>query len=376
MIPVLYESTTTTFTNLGLGELPDALSCKVTSERNGMMSLEMEYPTNGLHYSDIAIGRIIRAAILRVDSFQNIFVIESIDYSMDGTIKVYAPAYACFRLSSAIRFTSYENYVWTKGDSATGDDVHDVMSALRSNVRPQLSRLADAYDRTIVPAMTFSGNISRPTGTSVDIVWGKENPTAFEVVQAVADAFGGEIFWSRRQVVILQQIGEDTGLEIRYGSNMTALDAETDGEPYVTAVVPEGSGASGYVRADTPGIYPFFRVAVADLSGTTASAYIQEAQKLKTSIKVQFDPFGNATNVDTDSGWLQRLGVCDIVTVVHPELELKQKTKIVKTVFNVLEERYESMDIGEVVQDITDTIAAMIKNQNTVRGETENGTSS
>lgn len=376
MIPCLYESTATSFTNLGIGELSDALSCTVTYERNGMMYLEMEYPTNGRHYSDIAIGRIIRAAVLSVDSYQNIFVIESIDYSLDGTIKVYAPAYACFRLASAIRFTSYEDYIWTKGDSATGDDVHDVMSALRSNVRPQLSRLADDYDRTIVPAMNFSGDISLPAGTSVDIVWGKENPTAFEVVQAVAEAFGGEIYWRGGRVIILQQLGEDTGLEIRYGSNMTALDAETDGEPYVTAVVPEGSGASGYVRADTPGIYPFFRVAVADLTGTTAAAFLEESQTLKTSIKVQFDPFGNATNIETDSGWLQRMGVCDIVTVVHPELELKQKAKIVKTVFNTLTERYESMDIGEVVQDVTDVLAAMIKQQNAVKGESDSGTSS
>ena len=374
MIPVLYESTATAYSSLGLGELPDALSCTVTNERNGMCYLEMEYPTSGLHYSDIAIGRIIRAA--KDNQFSDIFVISSIDYSIDGTIKLYAPAYSCFRLASAVRFTEYNNYLWEKGDSATGDDVHDIMSALRSNIRPQLTRVADEHDQTIVLGMTFSGNISLPAGASADIVWGKENPTAFEVVQAVADALGGEIFFSLNRVFINSQIGEDTGLEIRYGTNMTALDAETDGEPYATAVVPDGGTAADFVRADTPGIFPFFRLAVADLTGTTAAAFLEQSQTIKTAIKVQFDPYGTAMGVDTDSEWLHRLAVCDIVTVVHPEIGLRQKTKIVKTVYNVLTELFESVDIGDVVQDITDTIAAMIKNQNTVRGETENGTSS
>lgn len=373
MIPCLYDARETAFTSLGLGELPDAISCVVTSERNGMMSLEMEYPTNGLHYSDIAIGRIIRAAAW--SRSQNLFVIESIDYSIDGTVKIYAPQYCCLRLSSAVRFTTYNDYIWTKGDAATGDDVHDIMSALRTNVRPQLTRLADEQDRTVVLGVVFRGGYDLPSGSSAHIVWGKENPTAFEVVQAVADALGGEILWHGNQVYIYEGIGEDTGLEVRYGVNMTALDAETDGSEYATAVVPESGDATYYVRADSPGIFPFFKLAIKSEQGKSSEETLAELQKLRTSIKVQFDPYGVA-NVNTDSKWLQNLGLCDSVIVVHPEIGLKQEAKIVKTVYNALTERYESMDIGEVMQDITDTIAAMLKNQNTVRGETDNGTSS
>jgi len=358
MIPCLYEANETAFTTLGLGELPDALSCVVTSERNGMMSLDMEYPTNGLHYSDIAIGRIIRSAAW--SKSQNLFVIQSIDYSIDGIIKIYAPQYCCSRLASAIRFTSLENYTWTKGEAATGDDVHDILSALRTNIRPQLTALIDEDNNTLILPVVFRGGYNLPSGTSVDVDWGKENPTAFEVVQAVADALGGEILWHGNQVYIYEGIGEDTGLEVRYGVNMTALDAETDGEPYATAVVPDGGTAADYVSADSPGIFPFYRLAVADLSETTAAAYLEESQTLRTSIKVQFDPYGVA-NLDTDSKWLQNLGLCDSVIVVHPEIGLKQEAKIVKTVYDALTERYESMDIGEVMQDITDTIAALVR---------------
>lgn len=357
MIPSLHKSLDTVYSSLGLGELADALSCTVTDERNGLRYLEMEYPVDGLRYSDIAPGRLIRSVISNQNS--DVFVIENIDYSIDGVIKIYAPSYACLRLSSAVRFTDLESYTWTKGEGSTGDDIHDVMAALRTNIRPQISTIADNTGQ-IIPNMAFRGDFDLPQGTSVKIEWGKKNPTAFEVVQAVTTAFGGEIHWYGREVRIKQSLGEETGLEIRYGTNLTALDAEIDGESYATAVVPDGGSASSYVRAATPGIFPFFKLAVVDLEDTTAEAYLEGSQTLRTAIKVQFDPYGNA-NVDTDTEWLHRLGVHDIVTVVHPALDLKQKAKIVKAVYNVLTERFESVDIGEVMQDITDTIAALVR---------------
>ena len=377
MIPCLYESTTTSFVTLGLGELPDALSCKVTDEYNGLCSLEMEYPTDGLHYSDLAIGRIIRAAKSNRKQGQDNFVIESIEYSIDGVAKIYAPQYACMRLSSAYRFTDIEDSVWTKGDSATGDDFKDIMTSLRGRIRPHLTRVADELDKTIVPAMTFTGDISLPSGVSVHVVWGKTQPTAFEVVQAVAEALNGEILWMSGRVYLSKSIGEDTGLEVRYGVNMAALDTEINGSEYATAVMPDGSTTmSEYIRADTPGLFPFFRVALASGAERTEAEILEDSQNVTASIKVQFDLEGNAVNIDTNSEWLQRLGLYDIVTVVHPGVELKRKEKIVKTVFNTLTEKYESMDIGEIVQDVTDVLANVIKKQNARRADSGTGTES
>ena len=51
---LLYPSIETEFQNNGLGALPDAISCTVTEERNGMYELEMQYPVSGSHYGEIA----------------------------------------------------------------------------------------------------------------------------------------------------------------------------------------------------------------------------------------------------------------------------------------------------------------------------------
>ena len=61
MIPILYDAGETAFATNGLGGLSDAITCKVTEERNGAYELEMQYPVDGRHFSDITHSRIIWA---------------------------------------------------------------------------------------------------------------------------------------------------------------------------------------------------------------------------------------------------------------------------------------------------------------------------
>ena len=61
MIPILYNGTEQAFLSNGLGRLSDAITCKVTEERNGQLELEMTYPITGIHYADIAEKAIIYA---------------------------------------------------------------------------------------------------------------------------------------------------------------------------------------------------------------------------------------------------------------------------------------------------------------------------
>lgn len=359
MIPVLYESTATSFSSCGLGELVDALSCVVTERRNGLCSLEMEYPTDGLHYEEIAIGRLIKAA--SAPGEYNIFCIQSIEYSMDGVAQIYAPQITCFRLMSARRFTEYDSTTWSPPEGATGDSIHDLFSvpptALRGKIRPRLSEVLDEHGLVLVPGVRFSGDYSFPAETELYFEWKSKDMTAFEVIQTVAEALGGEIRWGFNRVEITHSRGSVTGLEIRYGVNMTKLDAETDGESYITAVMPTDSVDvdNDYVQAATPGVFPFFRI---DVVEDANAAHLQDSAKLETAIKVQFDAEGNV-NVAFD-GDIWHLFLCDTVTVVHPALELRQTAKIVETVFDSLLERYDSQSVGDVLKDITDTIAELV----------------
>ena len=61
MKPILFPEGQKDFSTNGLGRLPDAISCKVTEERNGQYELHMEYPIDGQLMEEIKYSRIIYA---------------------------------------------------------------------------------------------------------------------------------------------------------------------------------------------------------------------------------------------------------------------------------------------------------------------------
>lgn len=359
MIPVLYKSTATAsdLSKGGIGHLTDMLSCKITERRNAECYMDAEYPTDGIHYSDIGIGRLIKAPAAPQKP-SNVFCILDIGYSIEGKVSIYAPQIMCLRLSNAILRTSATSYEWTKDENSTGDDFADIMSALLPNVLPLLTYC------------TYTGDEFLEQGESVKIDWGEDHPNMMTVVQAIANALGGEIEWGFNSVHLHAERGTDSGLEIRYGLNMTALDAETDATDYLSGVIPyAGESYGSYVSTSGTGGFAFHKVACVDVSdymtgGRTVTeagqAWLAANSKIKTSIKVEFDADGE-TNVATSGGNPRHLYLCDTVKVVHPTLELSQKEKIVENVFDPLVEQYDSLSVGEMLADITDTIAALVR---------------
>ena len=61
MKPILFPEGQKTFNTNGMGRLSDAISCKVTEERNGQYELHMEYPIDGQLIEELRYSRIIYA---------------------------------------------------------------------------------------------------------------------------------------------------------------------------------------------------------------------------------------------------------------------------------------------------------------------------
>ena len=57
---------------------------------------------------------------------------------------------------------------------------------------------------------------------------------------------------------------------------------------------------------------------------------------------------------------LQRLNLCDTATVIHNKLGVKCKAKVVKTVYNVLLERYDEIELGETRTNLSDTVKTSV----------------
>lgn len=362
MIPVLYNATYKTFTNNGIGGLPDATKCIVTEKRNtaGGYYLEMEYPVTGLHYPDIIPERIIYAAPAPGKKPQP-FRINRISKPIDGIIKVEAP-HVSSELSSIVTYGSYPVYTVYGG--------FDTFKQVAVETLWQTVPFTMTSDIDLLEVQRIE--FPKPTAF-MDVLLGSEG--------SFLDKIGGEFEWDGWNVILHKQRGTDNGLEIRYGVNMSDMDAETDASELVNAVVPYWSGSVGendivvvgnICIAENYNAFSYVRTIPYDVSRDTevesgtaptqaqvtaaGQAYISKTDltDLTMSTTVSYIPI-------TGSIGDRPINLCDTVRVVNPDLGLSSTAKVVETKFNVLSERYESVTIGSIRKSIVDTIADLIK---------------
>lgn len=349
MIPVLYESTETAFTSNGLGGLPDAIECTVKEQRNGVYELEMIYPVSGLHYDLLQLGRIICVTHDDTKDRQP-FDIYKISKVLDGKVSVYG-RHISYRLAkipvepftagsitaAMLGFTTYSAVpnpftFWTD-KSVTANFIVTVPSSIRSLLGGQAGSILDTY------------------GT-------------------------GEYEFDKWDVKLHLHRGSDNGVTIRYGKNLTELTDETGNGDEFTGVYPFWNGEGGsMVTLPEQIVYADphdNRVIPLDLTEyfetqptenelrTRAQSYVDShASKIDKSIKVSFVQLWQ-TNEYKDVAALQRVKLCDTVTVYHPYLGVSSISEVVETVWNVLGERYDSMTLSELQTSLSDVFTAQI----------------
>ena len=89
MTPIIYANNETTFTSLGLGMLPDCVSCKTTEElESGKYECEFSYPITGVNYNLIVPDRIIKIKPNDTSNSQ-LFRIYKASKPINGIVKFY-----------------------------------------------------------------------------------------------------------------------------------------------------------------------------------------------------------------------------------------------------------------------------------------------
>lgn len=370
MIPVLYPATERTFANNGLGGLPDALSCTVTEELNtvGGYFLNMEYPIDGLHFDKLRQERFIYASPATGKAPQP-FQISRIQKGI-RTATVEAP-HVSAGLQKLVTHGSKRG-TWP----ATMID-YFLAQALPASERDKWTRYYPSdYEVIADRTVTFNEPISL-----MSAIMGTEG--------SILDKFGGEYTFDHWTIRVDERRGSDTGLEIRHGVNITDINAETDDSNLVTAVLPYYKGTQNNAEVfvygsicNSPTVSNYANVYCVPLDVTEQFQNISEgtlptatqvtaagqsfvkstsANRMLTSFSISFTP--NALTAP-DSGALRvrNLFLGDTVRVVYPEFGVKATAKVVKTEYNVLLDRYDSVTIGNIRRNAADTIAAIIKN--------------
>lgn len=365
---ILFDQNEQAFTSNGLGALPDAASCIVTEERNGEYEVEMEYPLTGSHFHDIQKRRILGVKPNPYDDLQP-FRIYSITKPINGIVTVHAAHLSYDTSGSIVRLFP-----------ADAGSASAAMSYLKNFSVP-------STPFTFFTNVGKTGTMSVPKPSSIRSLLGGSDGS-------ILDTFGGEYLFDKWKISLLESRGANRGVTIRYGKNMTDLEQEENDTDFYTGVYPfwysesENGGLvtlsdnNGIVNA--PGTYDFVKIMPLDLSsedfskettdsdGSTitiekpteaelraaAQKYIS-ANKIgipKVSLDVSFVMLAQSEEYK-DFARLETVKLCDTVTVEFEKLGVKTTAKCIKTVYNVLTGKYNSIELGEPKSSLAETVS-------------------
>ena len=351
MIPILYARTETDFLTNGLGRMTEATSCIVTEERNGIYELSMVYPVTGACFEYLDAEQIILAR--HSDSVKpQPFRIYRISRPLSGLVTISA------------RHISY--------------DLTDIpmMPFTATGINATFEAIPD---NTAIPCpFTFwtdknTANVYELTApASVRAMLGG-------VEGSILDVFGGGDYeFDTFAVKLHAHRGSDNGVSIRYGKNLTDITRQTDADGIFDAVVPfYRDDATGEVLTlpekilaiDSANIE---RAKALDLSDrwesvptveqlrTKAQEYLTNSDKTAPAetLKVSFVALWQ-TEEYKDFAPLQRVELCDTVHVYYAALGVNASMRVIRTVYDCLLERYDTIELGTASYTMSDAVKSI-----------------
>lgn len=346
--PILYSSTETNFNNNGLGILNDCVSCVVTEEANGIFELEMQYPMDGIHYSEIYDRSIIKA---KPDQFREpqLFRVYHKSKPLSGIVSVSAQ-HISYDLSG-IPVSPFE-----------AESASHALQSLKNNA------VVDCPFEFWTDKST-SGKFKVSVPSSI-----RSNLGGLE--GSILDVYGGELEFDNFKVKLHQNRGINRGVSIRYGKNLTNIKQDENCANVATGIYPYWANQDGEIIelpekiVNAEGSHDFVRIKTVDFSQEFEEAPTVENLRTRANKYIKSNKIGVPV-VSTSVSFaqleqsieykglklLERVALFDYVNVVFPALGVQSTAKAVKLVYNVILDRVESITLGSVKQNIASTIA-------------------
>lgn len=351
MIPVLYPPNAADFSTFGLGVMTDTISCEVTEERNGVFECLLKYPVSGQHYGLITKECIIKA--------------KPNDTAADQAFRIY-------------RITKPLNGIVTIYGQHISYDLANV---------PVLPFSTEGCSPQLILSQLLAGDI-RFTGWT-----DYSDAKAFSVAQpksvraclggtegSMLSQWHGEFEWDNFTVMFHSRRGQKTGVVIEYGKNLTALEQDEDNSGVYTALLPyavytpEGADTETVVTLSEVTL-PIVtseivraKTLILDFSDQFDGVVTEEALRAKANSYIKANPLGATiptVKVSFEPLWkqpeysalLERVNLCDTVTIRHSALGVSVSAMIIETVYDTLAERYKSISLGQSKSSMITTIS-------------------
>lgn len=345
MFPVLYDSivTGTVPEHYGIGVLKDALSCVITEERNGGYELVLKYPSSGVYAENLVTRAVIKAKPNFTDDPQ-LFRIYKVGKAIGSSFTVYA------------RHISYD----ISGFPITNGSASNVGDALIL-----LNAKAPGYKFSTDKSVQAEFKIDKPS--SVRSWFGGKTGS-------ILDQYGpGDWKYNNFECKFLANRGQDRGVTIRYGKNLTKLENIDDSSNLVTSVMAFWqSSDDNPVTVISDAISTGATLDVTACQVVDASDYFENkptvdqlndyatkyiaghiTNKVKNNIKLDFAQISKLLK--------DRVDLCDTVHIVYEDYGISATAKCIKTTWDVLQDKYTEIELGEARTNIADTIVGINK---------------
>lgn len=361
MIPILYKPDAKT----KIGWLAEASDCQCTEERNGVFELEFQYPMLGRYAADLVIDRYVKAKP-NASAANQFFHIRKVSKPINGMFTV-----SCEHISYALSGYPVPTV------SASGN-AQVAINAILTAAKNQFGK--DTGFSVATTDITLSSSIAL-TNVSARAALGG-------VSGSVLDVYGGEYEFDNHTIKLHKARGKDRGVRIAYGRNMTELKCDIDMDSAYT-------GIYGYVKNDKVDLHSY--KAVTNSSGINAKTLIRDfssdfsggdGEITQSGLDSAVSAYAAANDINSPTvsmtvsfvdlsqspeyasfSALESVSLCDTVQIYHKDLNINIKAKVIKTVYDVLRERYTSIDLGSPRANFADVIKQTVNETKDLRDQ-------
>lgn len=371
MLPLLYKSNTAKndFNNNGLGFVKNCTKCKVTEVRNGLYELELEALTNDRLAESLVPKMFVKA--------------KANPHDVPQIFEIYSTSVTDTKISAKAQHLKY----------IAGGNIIDKLFKSDVALTPVETWNNIQSDLYLENLFTFDSDITTKAIVTAgrdchirlgDFLSGSDG--------SMLDTFGGEFHYDNFKIELLKNRGSETGLAIRYGSNISSYQQDSDSSTVYSHLLPYAivkaedydtgkSIGDKMVYADLIDLHndnlTYKRALAYDFSdsftedddiaviyqngvvsnwsdlttklSTVAAQYVNKNRTALTEISVNI-----TVDVAETLRNLENCKLCDTVQVYFEPLGFSANAKIVKTEYDVLLEKYTKIELGTIKKTIAD----------------------
>lgn len=339
-----------------IGNIEKILYCEAEEERNGLFEVVLDCPLNNPLFNDFIEENII---VCKPNDIQDnqAFRIYNTTKFMNNVKTVYAR-----HISFDLAYDFLDTLILT--NSSCENALNEIFR------QSQFSKHYRGYS-DIIQAQNYSMELSN----CLEAIAGKEG--------SIIDTFGNgaEILRDNTNFHVLNKRGHDNGVTIEYSKNLTGFELNTDFEGLITKIKPyakyknddneevvikgdfinspnHDSFSHSYIRA----IDYSDKISNDEVPTVAKLHYLAEQEYLvnkvhipKANYKIEFIPLSRCVGY---SDIEDRISICDTVTVIDSRYGIDTKAKVIKYKYDVINQMYLSMELGEPRTTLGDIITS------------------